>query len=848
MADQVQCRGCSARFRVHARSVPAGCTEIACPRCSAPIPLRARPTTENLPAKRSPDTRPGLSWRPIDYASVFGRPTPSPPGKPDRPTTPKRRQQPRTTGADHGPSENEPTDHHSPDTQRGAPTRSPESDRPDDVRPLARSLLRKLDKKRGTSTASAPSTARGDVEASGASSDTWVDDDTIDDAVDSATKKLHTTEPDLENEIEPDTEIESDTEIDLDTETEPDTEIDLDTKTKNDTESEPEIEPETEPPTTALAEPDDDVMGLADELDPEATYRLRIGDKVYGDLDAHDLVSLFHRGVWVVADELAEENGAWMPVESHPVFDRLRHVISDGVIGLLTTHGTLVDHRPVPDDEPAPEQQQERQQPPPTPTPEEPTTADSEPAPAEPADEPADPSPAPSAAPPPSRSTLPWLIALVATAVAAGAIVYATVAGPFVGDEPAVEQPVVDEPAIVPEEPPPPDATDVEKAVHYAAAGVTTAAAPSTRELAQQALDDGAYPEARQLAARYVVETGDTEPVQPIFDNAVVLDPQLDHELRNVIPDVEIDAIAPITEGASITLRFQQDGHDRYAFKADRDEWQDGWRVEVAAYKLCELLVCDLDFPSHEAARVSRENFDELYGRVDSPTQQRYADQRFDELIWHERQDPDGTEREYLYGVLKEWVPHYTRWPIEHVGPWRSWLDATQPADEVFDEDVEDFLGRLSRVYDGRFIGGLRRETRGHSPRDLARQVSILHTFDYLTLNYDRHSQVEDYFGTNAHFADGRFVPIDNSAAFQRVELRVPTMDRRIRNVSRFSDTMIATVRLLDPEVVNPVLFPEPTDRERRRLELFWTQRDKLLDYVDELVDEHGEEAVLAFD
>ncbi|MFU8802298.1 MAG: hypothetical protein ACNA8W_00675, partial [Bradymonadaceae bacterium] len=67
-------------------------------------------------------------------------------------------------------------------------------------------------------------------------------------------------------------------------------------------------------------------------------------------------------------------------------------------------------------------------------------------------------------------------------------------------------------------------------------------------------------------------------------------------------------------------------------------------------------------------------------------------------------------------------------------------------------------------------------------------------------------------------------------------------------NVSRYSRSLIASLRMLNRPIVDPLLFPDATDRERLRLDVFWAQRDRLLRRVDQLIARHGEEAVLFFD
>src|SRR5699024_2151792 len=127
----------------------------------------------------------------------------------------------------------------------------------------------------------------------------------------------------------------------------------------------------------------------------------------------------------------------------------------------------------------------------------------------------------------------------------------------------------------------------------------------------------------------------------------------------------------------------------------------------------------------------------------------------------------------------------------------------------------------------GRYYRPLLEEQGDSSVRDIARGLSGVLTFDYLMQNWDRFSSTEKYYGVNNQFADGVFVSIDNGAAFYAEP--ITGVDPRFELTSRFSRSMVTAVRALDPAVVNEVLFPDPGFVERRRLRLFWKQRDKML-------------------
>ena len=72
-------------------------------------------------------------------------------------------------------------------------------------------------------------------------------------------------------------------------------------------------------------------------------------------------------------------------------------------------------------------------------------------------------------------------------------------------------------------------------------------------------------------------------------------------------------------------------------------------------------------------------------------------------------------------------------------------------------------------------------------------------------------------------------------------------LDARFESVERASRRFIASLRLLDPEWLNPILYPNPTAIEQQRLEVFWNRRDQVLERFDELTRRYGEEKVYVF-
>ena len=871
MADQIQCQGCKARFRVRLRPNAPLQADLACPRCGSTIALRRspqkpEPKTQPKTQPKTPEPirreKPDSGWHAIEHSAVFGRPTRPPPGA-------------------------------KPTSSSAPPTSQKERE---DIRPLANALLEKIKTRRSetpgeqTETASSsvakpasPTTEKTTVAEPVFTNDPWIDDELIEETATAATTELLVVQSDpvpFDRLRGPDAHAPTQAEakesepspgqpeappppppIPQDTEESPTETAERPDFTAKPEASQPADEPFTTPLTVDIGGGDetDDRPPLAEEFSgSETAYRLRIGDRVYGDIGFDGLISLFRRGVWVIADEIAVGDGPWMPIESHPIFERVRYAIADGMSNLLSTHARLIDEQIVDEQsEPVQTKQAQTEQ---AKTEQVQSAEEKSPEPDVEADLPV---PSPELTEPNqptgTRVGLSWSAGVAAAACAGVAVATAFfLIDPLswsTGDDASS---TTAPPAHVDDE----ELTDKEHkelqqkwqsqladAIESATGHIASAATLDATALAERAIQRGEYDRARAIATRHHSADANADELHRVYLRAIEEDPDLHQYVRTIEPSQDVDLLRALGGGGSITFRFIEEGENRYAYKVARDEWEDGWRVEVAAYLLGKILSADLYVPYNEPARVSRQDFDELYGRLDTPRQRSYAAQRFDEKFWVEEEGPDGVEREYLYGTLKEWIPQYTNWPIEHTDPWQPWLDLSHP-EEILDEDFEDYLERLA-AHDRSAADGLRDEMQGHTTRDAARRLSNLHVFDYLTSNFDRYSGIEAYYGVNSHFADGRFVPIDNSTAFALVEY--PVVHRRLMRVQRFSRSLIDAVRMLQPDTVDPILFPDRTHpdirrRDQTRLDLFWEQRERLLAYVDDLVEEYGEEAIYVFD
>lgn len=200
--------------------------------------------------------------------------------------------------------------------------------------------------------------------------------------------------------------------------------------------------------------------------------------------------------------------------------------------------------------------------------------------------------------------------------------------------------------------------------------------------------------------------------------------------------------------------------------------------------------------------------------------------------------DDDRTVR----GALIFWIPELERLPLE--SGWEAWLrvDATVPTVTPFQ--------RPSRLWPA--LAAARR--RGLEPRrpagarppspdrpDRAAELSDMLVFDYLVHNVDRWGG--DNTNVRTTGAGGPLVFLDNGAAFTLRRPRLGIMERRLAEVQRFRRSTIAAVRGLDLARFERRLDGDPLAPllDQRQIENLDVRRRHLLEYVDELVERHGE-------
>jgi hypothetical protein len=556
--------------------------------------------------------------------------------------------------------------------------------------------------------------------------------------------------------------------------------------------------------------------------DEQGPWELRVDQVRYDPVDRDALATLLKTGIWVDAVELQAQTGHWVALGRHPIYPAVRRQLLDQTRQIVEQVATGEWRRR--------ENGATR------------TSMLS----------PQDSSPHSGIAAAPARppragrlSGFSILVALLA-GLALGLVALA-VALPLMQAERAetaaarLTASATNRPALATLPPSEPTDADWQMAIDKARRGVARARAPQTFARALIARDRAAM--ARKVALRAMIDGGVQPALKRVFNRAIAADPRLHPDVVTLGVDEPIDGIFALGGGRSISMRMTVGGENKYAFKPAQDEWGNGWRAELAAYLFCEIVPCQFLVPRNRAARISRARFETLYAFGRSDWQASYA-RRFSDLHWVEEAGPDGITRDYLYGTLEDWAPHFVNWPIEYTEVYKDWLDVRfHPAN--LNVSYAAAIKPFKTLGGGDFYQDLLSEQGDATVRDIARQLSSLLVFDYLTQNWDRFSTTEKYYGVNNQFAAGRFISLDNGAAFY--DEPIAEVGPRFELTSRFSRSMVTAVRALAPSAVNDVLFPDPSWTERRRLELFWQQRDKMLRRVDALVERYGERRVFEF-
>ncbi|MGM0555408.1 MAG: tetratricopeptide repeat protein [Myxococcota bacterium] len=355
-------------------------------------------------------------------------------------------------------------------------------------------------------------------------------------------------------------------------------------------------------------------------------------------------------------------------------------------------------------------------------------------------------------------------------------------------------------------------------------------------------LESRRFTEARREIAAEVARGNDDQALRDAFEQATEADPDLGaYEPVTLASGDNADTLRAYPRWEQMNFQVVQGDQITAVFKPSQQGWERGWRDEVAAWRLCEIMTCHFEIPRNRPARVTRSEMETLLKDGSAEAQDAYRRQ-LEQLDW-QREDIDGQTVDVVYGTLKDWPGAWAPFPIEITNVWRPWLSVPGAS---LDKPVEQALSELEDVQDGRFYRQLMDQLDDATTRRVARELSTILVFDFLTNNWDRFVSDESRYGVNNSFANGHFVSLNNGTAFQtRASTRVKG---RFGWTSRFSASTLASMRLMEPEFVSSALYPDPTGLDDAKLEVFWAQRRRALDRVESLSQARGADRVVAFD
>ena len=273
----------------------------------------------------------------------------------------------------------------------------------------------------------------------------------------------------------------------------------------------------------------------------------------------------------------------------------------------------------------------------------------------------------------------------------------------------------------------------------------------------------------------------------------------------------QVTAIKFNRGGTSLSLRIDFDNGARAAFKPEQVHPQSNPRREIAAYRLDRLLGLDRVPPA-----VGRTfTLAELEAAV-APGQRHNLPRLRTEAIHR---------KGVVKGELSWWIPAIREARIAGFGidetdgivTWKRYLraGAEVPAEHAW----------------------------------LVRQISDVIVFDFLLDNTDRWS------GNNAQIGEGPDAEVlyfmDNTLALTNNPKGHRKSRTYLARVQTFSRRLIARLRALTEDEVRAAIAGDPAPFEalmtEREIAALMARRDRLLEYVDGLVAEHGEDKVLAF-
>lgn len=314
--------------------------------------------------------------------------------------------------------------------------------------------------------------------------------------------------------------------------------------------------------------------------------------------------------------------------------------------------------------------------------------------------------------------------------------------------------------------------------------------------VASASLEAGEFARTKRLAAEAVVLGAEPSVVRPIFSRALQSDPILQRDQA-----FEWNAINSLSR-TDERIVANVEGARWVVIPATTSE-PDAYRTMLAYGRLCAVFQCGFDVPMTHHVEISKRALRGAEGAVEAL--------ELDSLRWVEKADGDVVD-----AAAFRLPDKFEAFPIDDEPRWRGWLGV----DPLGPEERADLLSLSTGV----------------APVELVRQLSNLLTLDYLTNNWSRISDAE--FATTL-LIDGRLVTTWHGAAFATRSSR--RVEDRFGWVERFDRHLVAELRLVTPEMIDDYLFVDEGPVSRARRDEFWSQREELLEAVEDAEKEHGD-------
>lgn len=350
-------------------------------------------------------------------------------------------------------------------------------------------------------------------------------------------------------------------------------------------------------------------------------------------------------------------------------------------------------------------------------------------------------------------------------------------------------------------------ADDLVGSGHVAYASETRAAAPE-RE-AESTPPEKVAPELAVAGETLPATETPAAPERPVWSGQFL--GRDDLELLAPVRDSPVKAVKLNRGGSSLSLRIDFESGGRAACKPNQIHMHSQPRREIAAYRVNRLLGLSSVPPA--------------VGR------------RFQVAELADRFRPDAQRERGRF--LAEIIPE--RAPTTVLGQLTWWLPVLKPAKiDGFEVDTTDGIVTWKRYL----------ATGGEIPagsQAIAAQISTLLLFDFIINNSDRWS------GGNIKVSEDPevLVFLDNTLSFGGD----PNGHNRVRTYlyrsQKFSRSLVDRLRKLDDALLAEALTrdidPFPLLLEKNELRALGKRRDFALRYIDDLIAQHGDQAVLVF-